>query len=115
MSWYSLNIVGANIISNDNHIGAEIGQTSNDRVFEDTIGYVKMNLIDHKCGLTANCLASDFEIVIHVSKRALAAVERLLDDRICILLEGIDEPCLRTLSGSLDGILPEPAARLTPG
>lgn len=74
-----------------------------------------MNLIDRITWLRANCLASDFEIVMHVSKRAFAAVERLLHDRICILLEGIDESRLRTLSGSLDSILPEPAATSTPG
>lgn len=79
------------------------------------IRYVQMDLVDRKRWFNTNCIASDFEILLYVSKRAVAAVERLLHDRICVQLKGINEPLLGTLSGSLDGVQPKSVAALRPG
>lgn len=77
-------------------------------MLHDVVGYVELELYKCEGGEGPNRLAAKGEVTLDVSDMTMIAVERLLDNGICVSLEISDEPPLARLRCCLYSVLPEP-------
>ena len=77
-------------------------------MLHDVVGYVEVELDEREGGEGTDRLASEGKVALDVSDVAIVAVERLLDNGVCISLEVSNKPPLAGLGRSLNRVLPEP-------
>lgn len=107
----SLSIVRIEIVPNTNHVRTEVSQTLKCRMLHGVVRYVELKLDEREGREGSDSLAAKGEITLDVSDVTVIAVERLLDNGICVSLEVSDEPPLASLRCCLYSVLPEPNER----
>lgn len=72
----------------------------------DVVGQIHVRGVEHEAGLGADGVAAESEVARDVALAVLVPIGRLLDDRVDVALEGLDEPALKTCRRGLNGIEP---------
>lgn len=77
-------------------------------MIHDHIGDIHVQLADGKRWLSANSVSANFEITINITDVVFVSVDSLLDDRVHVQLERIDESILGGGGCYFDRVEPEP-------
>jgi hypothetical protein len=77
-------------------------------MLHDVVGYVELKFDEREGREGPDSLAAKGEITLDVSDVTVIAVERLLDNSICVSLEVSDKPPLTSLRCCFYSVLPEP-------
>ncbi len=104
----TLDVVGAKIISDAQHVNAQRRKLLDDWVLHDLIREVEVHFVDGERGLGPDGVPADLKVAVDVPDVVRVPVNSLLHDRVGVQLEHVDEALLCYGRSGTNGVQPEP-------